>query len=511
MARFFLSPADCRLWPRTPRPRACKGYNPSVMEGEEEEEFAYPELQLKKDELAQLQSLMDAIEKGTPLEEWRAPRGWLFYSRSHNGKGDTPLTWAARHGNTEATAWLIEKYSGGLALADEGWLDEHLPGAGGSGLEYTTRAGAGPLMIASAHGSVECARLLLGAGAAVGSANGHGRTPLSAAIKHGQIECARLLVGAGAAVGTTSCNGITPLLTAVKYGHIECARLLLSAGAAVDTAEDSHTALFAACNNGLTECARLLLERGAAVDQATINSGTTPLFAASRYGHVECVRLLLGAGAAVETGRTGGTSTPLDAAIKHDHMECARLLLEAGATVDTGKANGRTSLFTAVRWCYIDCVKLLSSYGACRLVQRGPSVNMTAEAVSRHFHGDTLTEWLVLSRHWSPLHHLEVLTLERARALLQGDADLRLKPAADVPTPLERALPLAPGCAVASLVVRAAGPWSVESHELFSDVNRAQAAMMARSLYHVYLRRMDNGGWQAVDFTRSILSFLIFR
>jgi len=48
------------------------------MDGEGEEEFAYPELQLKKEELEQLQSLMDAIEKGTRLEEWRAPRGWLF-------------------------------------------------------------------------------------------------------------------------------------------------------------------------------------------------------------------------------------------------------------------------------------------------------------------------------------------------------------------------------------------------------------------------------------------------
>ena len=486
------------------------------MDGEGEEEFAYPELQLKKEELEQLQSLMDAIEKGTRLEEWRAPRGWLFYSRSHSGKGDTPLTWAARHGNAEAVAWLIDKYTGGPA--EEGWLDEHMPGEGlsGSGLEYTTRTGAGPLMIACTHGHTECARLLLQAGAAVGTANSHGRTPLSAAIKHGHIECARLLVDAGAAVGATSSNGITPLLTAVKYGHIECARLLLSAGAPVDTPADSHTALFAACNNGLTECARLLLESGASVDQATTHSGTTPLFAASRYGHVECVRLLLEAGAAVESCRTGGSSTPLDAAVKHDHVECARLLLEAGATVDTAKANGRTAMFTAVRWAYIRCVQLLSSYGASRVVQRGPSISMTVEAVSTHFQyqhdgGVTLTEWLVLSRHWSPLHHLETLTLERARALLRGGADVDLKPAADVPTPLERALVLSPFCAVSRLVVRAAGPWSVESHELFPDAKRAQAALLARSLYHVYLRRMGNGGWQAVDFTRYTLPFLIFR
>ena len=173
-------------------------------------------------------------------------------------------------------------------------------------------------------------------------------------------------------------------------------------------------------------------------------------------------------------------------------------------------------MFTAVRWCYIRCVQLLSSYGACRVVQRGPSISMTVEAVSTHFQyqhdgGVTLTEWLVLSRHWSPLHHLETLTLERARALLRGGADVDLKPAADVPTPLERALVLSPFCAVSRLVVRAAGPWSVESHELFPDAKRAQAALLARSLYHVYLRRMGNGGWQAVDFTRYTLPFLIFR
>ena len=129
-----------------------------------------------------------------------------------------------------------------------------------------------------------------------------------------------------------------------------------------------------------------------------------------------------------------------------------------------------------------------------------------------------LVDWLVLSRHWTPLHHIEVLSPERARTLLRAGADLHLKPKPDVPSPFERAQQLLSAESVssssntaASLVVRAAGPWSVESHELFADAERARAATLVRLLYHVYLRRMSNGGWQAVDFARGVLPFAIVR
>ena len=64
---------------------------------------------------------------------------------------------------------------------------------------------------------------------------------------------------------------------------------------------------------------------------------------------------------------------------------------------------------------------------------------------------------------------------------------------------------------VASLLVRAAGPWSAASHELFPDAERTQAATMAPSLYHIYARRMGNGGWQAVDFAHAVIAQMFYR
>ena len=38
-----------------------------------------------------------------------------------------------------------------------------------------------------------------------------------------------------------------------------------------------------------------------------------------------------------------------------------------------------------------------------------------------------------------------------------------------------------------------------------------QAATLAPSLYHIYARRMGNGGWQAVDFMHAVLSQMFCR
>ena len=231
----------------------------------------------------------------------------------------------------------------------------------------------------------------------------------------------------------------------------------------------------------------------------------TPLIYAAYYGNAGATTLLLEAGVDVDQPMIYG-DTPLYLACMRGHAECAELLLSAGASVDLANACDRTPLWKACSLGYIQCAQLLSSYGANRTFP-----NDTAERLSAICGRRALAEWLALSREWSPLHHLEVLSPERTRALLRGGADLHLAPSTgDTATPLERARQLAPASASASLVVRAAGPWSTTTHELFGDAERARAVALAHSLYHVYLRRMEHGGWQAVDFARHVLSHMRF-
>lgn len=235
--------------------------------------------------------------------------------------------------------------------------------------------------------------------------------------------------------------------------------------------------------------------------------GWTPLIWAAINGYARATALLLEAGVHVDQQANSGGS-PLFVACIRGQTKCVELLLSAGASVDLANESGQTPLWSACIYGHIQCAQLLSSYGANRDFSYGD----TAESFSALFGHTALVEWLALSREWSPLHHLEVLSPDRTRALLRGGADLHLSPSTgDTATPLERARQLAPASASASLVVRAAGPWSTTTHELFGDAERARAVTLAHSLYHVYLRRMEHGGWQAVDFARHVLPHLLCR
>ena len=61
-------------------------------------------------------------------------------------------------------------------------------------------------------------RLLLEGGASVGATNGGGASALYIACQEEQIECARLLVEAGAATDQADAEGCTPLLIAYNWG-----------------------------------------------------------------------------------------------------------------------------------------------------------------------------------------------------------------------------------------------------------------------------------------------------
>ena len=160
--------------------------------------------------------------------------------------------------------------------------------------------------------------------------------PLFIASHHGHLEVACLLLEARADKDKANNIGATPLVIAAESGHLEVARLLLEANADKEKATDvGATPLFLAALNGYLEVARLLLEATADKDKA-MNNGATPLFVAAQNGHLEVALLLLEVKADKDKAMNDG-ATPLRMAAQKGQIQVARCLLEAKADKDKAR------------------------------------------------------------------------------------------------------------------------------------------------------------------------------
>ena len=409
--------------------------------------------------------------------------------------GDTILIDAVRHGRADEVAMLLASCdanepktdgSGATALhvaCQEGHREIAAALlAADAAVNPAKDDGATPLFVACQHGYAELTAALLAAGAAVDQAKDDGATPLFMACQKGHTEIAAALIAGGAAVHQATDAGATPLFVACEKGHAETAAALIAAGAEVNhRAGHGVTPLYIACQEGHTVTAAALLAAGAALNQAA-EDGATPLFAACTHGHTETAAALLAAGAAADQAADGG-ATALFIACQQGHTETAAALLAAGAKVDEAKNGCVTPLYIACRHGRLSAVQLLSSYDASRIF----AVNgMTAEGMAAYAGFDAVREWLEGSQQWTtPLHHLATIGTDRVRALLRGGAALHAKVAGadgDAPTPLSLAERLcAEGSAppdsarAAYLVLRAAEPWSPQTHHLLPSAARARA------------------------------------
>jgi len=153
-------------------------------------------------------------------------------------------------------------------------------------------------------------------------------------------------------------------------------------------------------------------------------------------------------------------------------------------------------MLVAVLRGHLACAAALSSFGASRVGGRRLAVaeepRLEAEAVAETRGWVELHAWLVRSRGWTPLHHLEQLTAARASSLLRAGASVRAPAASGsgaasgAVTPLERARAILQtraaegegaeaGAAAAALVLQADAPWTPHSHHLFPAAVRARA------------------------------------
>ncbi|CAE7471533.1 unnamed protein product [Symbiodinium sp. CCMP2456] len=154
-----------------------------------------------------------------------------------------------------------------------------------------------------------------------------GSTPLMIASEHGHMHIAQLLLEAGADTDLPDLAGGTALMRGAVRGHAPVVQLLLEAGAETDLRDHGDsTALMWAAWRGDALVVQLLIEAGARHDVRDPR-GRTPLMDASMFGFALVVKLLLEAGADRHLRDYEG-QTALIFAKKRE----VRRLLEASAT-----------------------------------------------------------------------------------------------------------------------------------------------------------------------------------
>jgi ankyrin repeat protein len=224
-----------------------------------------------------------------------------------------------------------------------------------------------------------------------------GSTPLLFAARAGDIECAKLLLAAGANANDMAADGTSALVMAAYSDQGEFARFLLAHGADPNGAGAGYSALHIAVLTNNRELVKALVAHGADLN-ARLTKGTpvrrfeadvvipqsfvgaTPFLLAAHFAEVDLMRDLASAGADTRLATANGT-TPLMAAIVPDRrslalrgirtrkggnpaLEAVQLALQLGGDVNATARNGDTPLHIAAAKGSNAAVQLLVDKGA---------------------------------------------------------------------------------------------------------------------------------------------------
>ena len=213
------------------------------------------------------------------------------------------------------------------------------------------------LLLAVEHGQVECARLLLRAGASLEVRDRAAETCLHKAARSGSAVVAAWLLsgldrrGGRLRIDARSKQGLTPLL--LCKGR-DVASAFLDAGAqAMAINAEGQTILSVAAfagNHRLLEC--VLTRHGSslgALEHRDIRGDSALILAAKSpsAGALACLRALLAASCDVDAAADDGTTALMHAAAL-GRREMVRLLLAAGATVNLEDAYGGSALVSCI-------------------------------------------------------------------------------------------------------------------------------------------------------------------
>lgn len=243
-----------------------------------------------------------------------------------------------------------------------------------------------------------------------------------------------------------------------------------------DCLEDVRWALSVACEHRRPKNAKILLDM-----QGGMTESNGCLITAVYGGKLECIHVIWSYKEHIPLREKQGA---LVLAVREHRLRCAKFLLEEGISDDPDvfwwkgdwdRENEDSPMFRGVRAGDLCMMKLLSAYGAPRTRIRGDVVQHVRETTCK----TKILEWLDATETWTRLHYVEQLTEQHARKLLRGSADVFAQDETGV-TPVDRAKQVLEtkekeGELAARLILKAAQPWSRETHNLFPEALRVKA------------------------------------
>jgi ankyrin repeat protein len=297
-------------------------------------------------------------------------------------RGQTALMWAVAQKQPAMVAELVKAGADVNARSTVNNWDRQVTAEPRA--IYRPAGGLTPLLYASREGCVECARLLVEAGADLSLADPENISPLLMAVINGQWDTAQYLIKKGANPNKWDFWGRAPLYAAVDLNTIprggrpdwpsldettslQVIEMLLAAGANPN-AQLKLAPPFRNIGN----------DRGL---DGMLTTGATPLLRAAKALDAPAIAALLATGADISLANSRGMTPIMVAAglgsvdadtrgfylsedTQQRSIESLKLLIKAGGDINSKDSRGLTPLHEAARWGWNDVVQFLVANGA---------------------------------------------------------------------------------------------------------------------------------------------------